>query len=245
MIEAYVDGTADLPVFQLLDQGRLGVAGRRPGGVLGRGQFQRGQRVALGQRRQPALPVVPLGVVVGVLHVGLEEPVEADDLAGGAELGFLAGRGPAGDPDRHRLAGGVLHLRGDRALPDQLVQPELVAGQAGLRRACGTGPRPAGSPRAPPGRSSPCWCRRGARPARTPRPYSSRAWAPGRGDRRLRQRDRVGPHIGDVAVLVQPLRHATSCTWPRSRACARPPAAAWWCGTARTATAGRACAPPT
>ena len=27
---------ADLPVFQLLDQRRLGVAGRRPGGVLGR-----------------------------------------------------------------------------------------------------------------------------------------------------------------------------------------------------------------
>ena len=30
---------------------------------------------------------------------------------------------------------------------------------------------------------------------------------PGRGDRGLRQRDRVGPHIRDVAVLVQPLRH--------------------------------------
>ena len=54
---------ADLPVFQLLDQRRLGVAGRRPGRVLGRGQLRRGQRVALGQRRQPALPVVPVGVV--------------------------------------------------------------------------------------------------------------------------------------------------------------------------------------
>ena len=30
---------------------------------------------------------------------------------------------------------------------------------------------------------------------------------PGGVDRRLGQRDRVGPHIGDVAVLVQPLRH--------------------------------------
>ena len=39
-----------------------------------------------------------------------------------------------GDPDRDRLAGRVLHLRGHRALPDQLVEPQLVAGQAGLRR---------------------------------------------------------------------------------------------------------------
>ena len=50
--------------------------------------------VALGQRRQPALPVVALGVgIVRVLDVRLEEPVEADDLAGRAELGPLAGGG--------------------------------------------------------------------------------------------------------------------------------------------------------
>ncbi len=36
------------------------------------------------------------------------------------------------------LADGVLHLRGDGAHPDQLVEPELLAGQAGLRRASGT-----------------------------------------------------------------------------------------------------------
>ena len=82
----------DLPVFQLLDQARLGVARRGPGHVAGRGQLA-GQRVALGERRQAALPVVALGVVLDVLHVGLQEPVERDDLAGGGELGlFAAGR---------------------------------------------------------------------------------------------------------------------------------------------------------
>ena len=37
---------ADLAVFELLDQRRLGVPGRRPGGVLGGREAQRGQRVA-------------------------------------------------------------------------------------------------------------------------------------------------------------------------------------------------------
>ena len=39
--------------------------------------------------------------------------------------------GAAGDPDRDRLPDRVLHLGGDRALPDQLVQAQLVAGQPG------------------------------------------------------------------------------------------------------------------
>ncbi len=92
---------ADLPVLQLLDQRRLGVAGRRPGRVLGGGQAQRVQRVGLGQRRQAALVVIQLGVrVVGALDVGLQEPVEGDDLARGAELGVLPRGGGAGHPDR-------------------------------------------------------------------------------------------------------------------------------------------------
>ena len=45
---------ADRPVLQLLDQRGLGVAGRRAGGVLGRGQALRDQRLGLGQRRQRA-----------------------------------------------------------------------------------------------------------------------------------------------------------------------------------------------
>ena len=84
----------DLPVLQLLDQAGLGVAGRGPGRVAGRGQLA-GQRVALGQRRQAALAVVAVGVVLDVLDVGLEEPVEGDDLAGRGELGLFAADGRA------------------------------------------------------------------------------------------------------------------------------------------------------
>ena len=58
---------ADLPVLQLLDQRRLGVAGRRPGGVLGGGEPQHVERVAFGQRRQPAFLVVPVRVWSSVL----------------------------------------------------------------------------------------------------------------------------------------------------------------------------------
>ena len=99
------------------------------------GDLLGGQRVALGDLRQPALAVVELGVrVVGALDVGLQEAVEGDDLAGGGELGVPAVGGRAADLDGDGLADRVLHLGGDGPLPDQLVEPELVAGQAGLGR---------------------------------------------------------------------------------------------------------------
>ena len=163
----------------------------------------------LGQRRQPALPVVAVGGgVVGVLDVGLEEPVEVDDLAGRAELGPLARAGRARHPDRHRLAGGVLHLGGDGTLPDQLVQPPLVARRADPAR---PGPGCGSCPGGPDGlvrflrvldlaRVGPRRIRHvgGA--------VQLGGLLAGRADRRLRERHRVGAHIGDVAVLVQPLR---------------------------------------
>ncbi len=124
---------ADLPLLQLLDQRGFGVAGRRLGRVAVRGDLVGGERVAFRDLRQAPLPVVELGVrVVGALDVGLHEAVEGDRLAGGGELGVPpVGRGAA-DPDGDRVAGRVLHLGGDGPLPDQLVQAELVAGQAGL-----------------------------------------------------------------------------------------------------------------
>ena len=88
------------------------------------------------QARQPALGVVaarsssPLaGALVAGLDVGLEEAGEGDRAAAGGELDGLVGGAAAGQPDAHRLPDGVGHLRGDGALPDQLVEPELVAGQ--------------------------------------------------------------------------------------------------------------------
>jgi hypothetical protein len=202
-------GPADLPVLQLLDQRGLGVAGRRAGGVLGRGQPQHVERVGLGQRRQPALPVVAVAGVVGVLDVGLEESVEVDDLAGRAELGPLVrGRG-ARDPDRDRLAGGVLHLRGDGALPDQLVQPALVRGQTvpghlgrGAEAVAG---RADGLVRLLGVLDLAGVDARGVRDVIAS--VQLGGLLAGRGDRGLGERHRVGAHIGDVAVLVQSLRH--------------------------------------
>ena len=223
---------ADLPVLKLLDQARLGVPSGRPRGVLGRVDAQRRERLALGQHRQAALLVVGVRGVVGGLHVGAQEPVEVDDLAGGGELGpvyrrrveglsvqrsagtfriMISGPGTRDplDADRYRFPGRVLHLRRDRALPDQVVQPQLVALEAGPL-GFGRGAEPVA------GRADRLvrllrvlhLARVGARRVRhVLRAVELTRLLPGGSDRGLRQRDRVGPHIGDVAVLVQPLGH--------------------------------------
>ena len=110
------------------------------------------------------------------------------------------------DPDRNRVALGVVHLRSDRALPDQLVQTlRLVAVERtslGVRNF------------SPAGRiaSWASWaffdsgrCRRAARRAGTRR---RRARAPGRARRAApsRRACRVGAHVSDVSTLVQALR---------------------------------------
>src|SRR5262249_2780043 len=81
---------ADLAVLELLHQARLGIAGRRAGGVLGRAEAQRGQRVAGGPHRKAALGVVAVAVLLRrAFPVSLEEALGVDDLASGAELGLL------------------------------------------------------------------------------------------------------------------------------------------------------------
>ena len=66
----------------------------------------------------------PLGVV-DPFDVGAEEAGELDVPAGGAELGVAGG-------DRHRVETQprLGHLRGDRPLPDHVVQAQLAAGEA-------------------------------------------------------------------------------------------------------------------
>src|ERR1700749_4626377 len=56
--------------------------------------------------------------------------------AAGASAVLSLGGTPWGPrhADRHRLAGGVLHLAGDGALPDQVVKPQLVGAQPGALR---------------------------------------------------------------------------------------------------------------
>ena len=198
-------GTADLPILQFLDQGRLGVARGRAGVVPLGLQVLGLERIAFHHLGQATFTVVQVGGrVIGTLDVGLQEAVEGDDLAGRAELDGLARAGGALDPDGDGLADGVLHLGGDGALPDEFVQTELRARQPGL-----------------------CGCaelvpRRADRLVRLlgvlhllgvhPRlvgqvvgTVQTTGLGTGGLDRVLRQRGAVGTHVGDVTVLVQPL----------------------------------------
>src|SRR5262249_31439225 len=132
------------------------------------------------------------------------------DLAGGPELGTLVACADPRDLDRDGLTGRVLHLAGDRALPDQVIEPQLVAPEAArgyLLRGAETVTRRADRLVRLLGILH--LARVGARRIRH---VLAAVKLPGllarRVDRRLRQLDRVGTHIGDVAVLVQPLRDA-------------------------------------
>ena len=153
--------------------------------------------------------------LVRALDVRPQEAVEEHDPAARDQLGLAAARQRAVEGRRQGLEARVEHLGGDRALPDQVVEPRLVARRPRRRsrRAAESSRRRAGSPRAPPGRCSTCLPRpRGGlgqvlgavallhqRRAR-PSPPASRAHA-------------VGTHVGDVA---------------RSRrAAARPASRAW------------------
>ncbi len=83
--------------------------------------------VALGERRQAALLLVGCDRLVAALLVGEHEAAERDHGAGGAELGVAAVGGRGADAHRDGLAARIRHLRGHRALPDQVVERRLVA----------------------------------------------------------------------------------------------------------------------
>ena len=119
-------GPADAQLLHLLHQAGLGEARRRLGEVLLRRHLAQAQRIALRHRRQHAA-VVFFGRIVGVLAVQLEEPVERDDRAGGAQRRPLA----VGHIDGDLIQFGRLHLRGHRPLPDQFVEPALIGRHEG------------------------------------------------------------------------------------------------------------------
>src|SRR5690606_855928 len=112
-----------------LDEARLGVARRRRGLVPLGGDLLGRERVALGDVGQPGLGVVAVAVALDVatLLVRGEEAAEGDDGARGAEGGVTADGDRRRQAARRRRAARVGHLGGDGALPDQLVQLELVA----------------------------------------------------------------------------------------------------------------------
>ncbi|MPM10723.1 hypothetical protein SDC9_57057 [bioreactor metagenome] len=192
-------GPADAELFHALDQRRLGVARRGLGEVLLGGDLALLRGFALHDLRQ-AGAVLAL-VVVAALIVDLQEAVEGDDLAGGAQLDLTVGGADVDGGAFHHRGG---HLAGKRALPDQFVELGLIVGDAQL---LGAG-RHVGRPDA-------LVCL-----LRVLRLVLVHARACGHvfvaeaaldlvacGHHRLgRHVDAVGSHVGDVARLVEPLR---------------------------------------
>ena len=190
----------DAEVLHLLDQAGLVVARRRVGGVAVGSDLHRGQDVSLAHLRQVRLVVLGIGV-------GAQPARERDRAAGGGELDLLARGRLARDRDLHRGAAGVFHLGGDGALPNQLVELELL----GVER---VGQLPGG------GKALASRANRLVRLLGVLRLARIRARL--RGDvvravelcggraRRFqalgRQRGGVRTHVGDVAVFVQALR---------------------------------------
>ena len=127
-----------------------------------------------------------------------------------ADSSTVRGRGAVvegrAEPDGGGGAAGVGHLRGDGALPDQLVEGELLAAQLAGHLGRGAEPVTGGADRL---------VRllgvldlllvvaRGVGHV-LGAVHLARLGAGG-GQRGLRQRGAVGPHVGDVAVLVEPL----------------------------------------
>ena len=117
-------GPADAELFHALDQRGFGVARRRLGEMLGRGNLALLQRLA-GRHLRQAVGVLVVGLVVLVLGVEREEAVELHHRAGGAQIDG-AGARLGGDVHRGALELGGFHLACDGAQPDQLVEPGLV-----------------------------------------------------------------------------------------------------------------------
>jgi len=201
----------DFELFELGDQRRLGVAGRGLSLMaLGRDLGQVEMLVG-GQLGQLGLFTL---LVVGDVGIGLEETREGNRASRGREDGAMDvdgghfGAGPqplrqfGSDLHRHRLTARICHLGGDGALPDQFVEPGLVTDQLGLR---GGAEGVAGGPDGLVGflrvlhlgRVDP---RRGRHVIVAVQRAGLLA---GGRDGLLRQRDRIGTHISDVARFVE------------------------------------------
>src|SRR5690606_39127369 len=121
-------GTPDAALLERLHEARLRVSRLRARLVaLGYGLPQR-EGVALSHLRQRlVLDLIRVAaLLVATFLVGLEEALEGVHRAGGGQLHALA-VGLRLQRDRRRLELRVGHLAGDRALPDEVVHPLLVA----------------------------------------------------------------------------------------------------------------------
>ena len=166
--------------------------------------------VALLECGEADFPVLQLGVgVVGTLDVGPQEPRKGDRLARRREEHGLVGAGGGPQPQRNPPAPGVGHLGGHAPLPDQVVEPggvgvdlagdllraaepvtggpDSFVGFLGVLHLAGVVPGLLGE---------------------VVGAVTLADLGTGGGDGLLRQGQRVGPHVGDVATLVELLRQA-------------------------------------
>ena len=205
-------GTADTELLHGLDQRGLRVAARGLGLVAVGGGLGQRRGVALGNVRQGLLRIILFRVVtplVAALLVGQAEARGGDDRARGRgqHVVTLPVNLDAGEhADRRRVAESVGHLRGDRALPDQVVQGQLLLRQ-GTRHLARRAEVVAGGTdrlvrllRA---------LRRGAVQARGLghglAPIKLGGLLTSRVNRLAGQGRRVGTHVGDVTRLVEGL----------------------------------------
>ena len=169
----------------------------------------RGRQLLPDRDRRQAPLLVVLGRLVAAGCVRQHEAGERDHRAARPEgrVGVV-GRGSA-ELDGDGLAGRVLHLRGDRPLEDQVVERQFVATQP--TRELG---RRAEHVACRADRLVRLLCvRDGALVPAGLGWHGVRAVFPGRVrarglQRGVGERHRVGAHVRDVAVLVQPLREA-------------------------------------
>ena len=162
--------------------------------------------VALLHLRQELVLVVERCIrVIGPFNIGAEEAGEEDDAARGLEDGLAAVGGPDGELHIGEGDDRIGHLRGDRALPDEVVEAGLVArepqflggGHAGAGRPDGLvrllGSLGLGVELLGLGREILV-------------AVAVHDGGTNRTDRLLREVGRVGTHVGDVTVLVELLR---------------------------------------
>ena len=207
-------GATDPLLLHGLDEGGLGVARWWRRLVAERLGAHDPQQRALAQPWQPALlrglVLAARGLaLVTALLVGGEEAAERDDGAAGGELDRSCRRTVVeGRAEAHgcRRATGVGHLRGDGALPDELVEGVVLPAQ--LPCHLGRGPK------AVTGGTDGLVCLLGVlhlalvvarRIGDVVRPVEIPGLLAGGGERGIRQGGAVGAHVGDVAVLVEAL----------------------------------------
>ena len=228
---------ADFLLFQRFHERRFGVTRRRLSFVSVGTNRHRSERIARIHRRQrhivirllirfdgfaglrslfnasSSIALLRFGGRAAALTGRLHKAGELDDSAGSLEYGFPIRFGRCRQSHGRRGTGCVCHLAGKRALPDQRVQLELIS------------------------RHFACDFRRVAE-FRTRRPNAFVGFLRTRGfcgilfrrirqivfaemlddrftrscDRFLRQRHRIGTHVGNIAVFIQSLRRTHGLT---------------------------------